>query len=59
MEKESEVKAFKIEYYCDKCNKAIRFDGMVTLNIPPKYQYSCECGEKYLLDKLYPMIIYK
>lgn len=59
MEKESEVKVFKIEYHCDKCGEELKFDGMITLNNPPKYQYTCKCGERYLLDKLYPIIIYR
>ena len=59
MEKEIEVKAYSVEYHCDKCNECIEFSGMMTLNNPPKYQYSCKCGERYLLDKLYPLIIYK
>ena len=59
MEKEVEIKAYKVEYHCDKCNECVKFDGVVTLSNPPKHQHSCKCGEIYLLDKLYPLIIYK
>lgn len=58
MEKEVELKVFKIDYYCDKCNKKLVFSG-ITTGHPPIYKHSCKCGETYWLDKCYPKIEYK
>ncbi len=59
MEKEFEAKTYKVKYYCDKCDKEVKFTGNIGMSNPPKYKHSCECGEIYYLNKQYPSIEFK
>lgn len=59
MKKEKEVRVFEVKYYCDKCGKEVKFTGLSNLVSPSKYQHCCECGEKYWLNEIYPVIKYK
>lgn len=60
MEKKSEVKCYKIELECEKCNKNMFFTGQTLLSHPPKYVHYCKnCEIKVNKDKKYPYIEYK
>lgn len=59
MEKKTEVKTYIVNYYCDKCGNEVKFAGCTELTYPQRYRHYCECGEKYSLDKLYPVVEYK
>lgn len=59
MEKEKQVVPYEVAFYCDECNKLVKFTGMIGMSNPPKYKHTCECGAIYWLDKQYPAIIYK
>lgn len=59
MKKEIEVKVYKVHFYCDKCDKEVKFTGFIGMTNPPKYKHICECGELYWLDNQYPKIEFK
>lgn len=59
MEKEKEVKAYKVNYLCDYCGKEVEFTGFTAMSYPPQYEHKCKCGEKYYLKKRYPSIEFK
>lgn len=59
MEKEKQVFAYKVSFYCDKCKNEVGYTGYVGMSSPPKFQHKCKCGETYWLDKSYPTIVYK
>lgn len=59
MEKEKEVKAYKITYLCDKCGEEVKFTGITLMSYPPQYEHKCKCGETYYLKKSYPSVKYK
>jgi DNA-directed RNA polymerase subunit RPC12/RpoP len=60
MESKYEVKPVGVEYTCDKCGKGtMNPTGLIAPSQPPKYEHICsECGERALLDKQYPHIIF-
>jgi len=59
MEKEYEVTPYRVRFYCDKCDKEVKFNGYVGMTHPPQYLHNCDCGKSYFLSKQYPTIIYK
>lgn len=59
MEKEFEVKAYKVKYYCNKCSQEVKFTGNIGMSCPPTYIHKCECGETYYLKREYPFIDFR
>ena len=59
MEKEKQVMPYQVDFYCDECEKIVKFSGMIGMSNPPRYKHICECGAIYWLDKQYPTITYK
>lgn len=60
MEKQTEVKSYKVHQYCDKCGEELTFTGEVLLSNPAKYVHKCnKCGNTKWFQKSYPCIEYK
>jgi RNase P subunit RPR2 len=60
MEKQTEVKAYNVHQYCDKCGEELTFTGEVLLTNPEKYVHKCnKCGNTEWFPKSYPCIEYK
>lgn len=62
METRSEIKTFKVEYKCPKCETGYMLQGGVVWDsFPPSYEHSCdntECEFSTMLGKRYPYIEY-
>ena len=50
-EKEQPVKTVKMEYYCDDCDIATEYSGVMLMVDPPWYVYVCpKCEKQYYLQ---------
>ena len=61
MEFLTEVKTYKAEYVCDKCNNGYMLPtGVILTSIPPQYPHKCSaCGDVANLRKSYPAFVTK
>ena len=63
MEEKIEVKAFKVDFKCPKCNEGyLRPTGQRYLTNPPKYPHLCNkvgCGYAEIFLGTYPHIIHE
>ena len=58
--REYEVDLVKVKYYCNFCGHELDYVGNVYPTNPKTYQHNCpDCGKRYKLDKIYPVIEYQ
>lgn len=59
MEKETELKTFRVQMFCD-CGGEMKPTGMVLCSNPPQYPHQCQlCYKRATYETTYPHLEYK